>query len=63
LPDNIIWFIIVLAFIFAFLLAYGILWNLIGMWLMGRKIRKQGLTTKDLDSSDATENKPSNVSH
>jgi hypothetical protein len=63
LPDNIIWFIIVLAFIFAFLLAYGILWNLIGMWLMGRKIRKQGLTTKDLDSADATENKPSNVSH
>jgi len=50
LPDNIIWFIIVLAFIFAFLLAYGILWNLIGMWLMGRKIRKQGLTTKDFDN-------------
>jgi len=63
LPDNIVWFIIVLAFVFAFLLAYGILWNLIGIWLMGRKIRKQEHTTKGFDSSDSTENKHSNDSH
>jgi len=63
LSDNIVWFIIVLAFVFAFLLAYGILWNLIGIWLMGRKIRKQGITTTGFDSSDSTENKHSNDSH
>jgi len=63
LPDNIVWFIIVLAFVFAFLLAYGILWNLIGIWLMGRKIRRQGLTTKDLESSDSTGDNHSNFSH
>jgi len=63
LPDNIVWFIIVLAFVFAFLLAYGILWNLIGIWLMGRKIRKQEHKTKELDSSDSTGNNHSNFSH
>jgi len=63
LPDNIVWFIIVIAFVFAFLLAYGILWNLIGIWLMDRKIRKRGLTTKNLDNSDSTENNHSGFSH
>jgi len=62
LSDNIVWFIIVLAFVFAFLLAYGILWNLIGIWLIGRKIRKQGITTKGFDGSDSTENKHSDDS-
>jgi len=63
LSDNIVGFIIVLAFVFAFLLAYGILWNLIGIWLMGRKIKKQGITTKNLDNSDSTENNHSGFSH
>jgi len=63
LPGNIVRAIIVLAFVFAFLLAYGILWNLIGIWLMGRKIRKQGLIPKDLDHSDSTGENHSGVSH
>jgi len=63
LPDNIVWFIIVLALVFAFLLAYGIMWNLIGIWLMGRKIKKQGLTPKDLDHSESTGNNHSGFSH
>jgi hypothetical protein len=39
------------------------MWNLIGIWLMGRKIKKQENTTKEFHSSDSTEDKHSGFSH